>query len=124
MKTLPGINRSGVTLLLSLFVISVASIMLVGILETQASQAAALRNTIDYERALYLAGAGAHAALAELEADAAWTAGIPATEFPAGSGRTYAATVAAGTGGTIVITGVGTSGAVTRRVQVTIDIDG
>lgn len=114
-------RRRGVTLLLSLFVIAVTSVLLVGILDAQASRAAALRNTIDYERALYLAGAGAHAALAELEQDSDWMKGIAATEFPAGSGNTYAATIGFGSGGSLVITGIGTSGEVTRRLEVTID---
>jgi membrane-associated protease RseP (regulator of RpoE activity) len=84
----------------------------------------AVRNTTDYEVALYLAGAAVHHALAEVEQNPTWTTGIPATEFPAGSGRTYSATIAAGLDNTIIVTGVGTAGATTRRLEVTVSTQG
>jgi hypothetical protein len=108
----------GMALLVCLFVMTLASTSLVGILGSMTAEFAALRNTVDYERALYLAGAGAHHALAELEADSSWTAGIGNT--PASGTQYYSATVAP-QGDGIIVTGVGVSGNVTRRVAVTVD---
>jgi hypothetical protein len=96
---------------------TLASLSLLGVLNSLTSQMAARRNTVDYERALYLAGAGAHAALAELEADSSWLTGISSTSF---GGGTYSATVTDQGNGTRLVTGTGVSGSVTRKVQVTI----
>ena len=60
-------SRSGTALLVCLFVVSMLVAMLVAILDTETSKLSAMRNTADYEKALYLAGAGVHQALAELE---------------------------------------------------------
>ena len=111
-------------LLVCLFVVAVTSALLVGVLDTCTTQYSAIRNTTDYDAAQYLAGAAVHHALAELELDASWVAGIPSTEFPPGSGRAYSATVAAGVGGTVVVTGVGTAGTTTRRLEATVSIGG
>jgi hypothetical protein len=111
-------------LLVCLFVVGVTSALLVGILDTCTTQYSAVRNSTDYEAALYLAGAAVHHALAELEQDPSWNAGIPATQFPPGSGRTYSATLAPGSGSSIIITGVGTAGVVTRRVEATVSTEG
>lgn len=111
-------------LLVCLFVVGVTSALLVGILNTCTVQYSAVRNSTDYEAALYLAGAAVHHALAELEQDANWMTGIPATEFPAGSGRTYSATIVPGTGSTVIITGIGTAGTTTRRLEVTVSLEG
>lgn len=111
-------------LLVCLFVVAVTSALLVGVLDTCTVQYSAIRNTIDYEAAQYLAGAAVNHALAELELDASWTAGIPSTEFPPGSGRTYSATVAPGAGNTLIVTGVGSAGGTTRRLEATISIGG
>jgi hypothetical protein len=81
----------------------------------------AVRHTLSYERALYLAGAGAHHALAELEADSTWRTGIPSIEFPAGSGSTYSATAVDAGAGVVIVTGIGTTGGVTRKVQLTVE---
>lgn len=108
------------TLLICVFVIGLSSLILIGMFKSSTAQLAALRNTAEYERALYLAGAAAHQALAELEQNANWSAGISPTEFPAGSGHTYSATIVDIGGGEVVITGVGVSGSVTRRIQVTV----
>jgi len=108
-------------LLLCLFVMVLTSVLLVGLLGTATSQLTAVRNTADYERALYLAGAAVHHALAEIEADPSWRGDISSTEFPAGSGNTYTASAVDGAGNTVVITGSGTAGSVTRKLEVTID---
>ena len=114
------IQRRGMSLLVCLFVIGITSILLVGILQTAMVQMSAVRNTADYDRALYLAGAAVHQALAEIEADQSWLGTISSTELPAGSGNTYSATTSSGTGSTVVITGVGNTATVTRNLQVTI----
>jgi hypothetical protein len=114
-----GNSRPAMALLVCLFVMTLASSSLVGVLGSMTAELAALRNTVDYERALYLAGAGAHHALAELEADASWTTGISNTP-PTGS-QYYSATVAPQANGTVIVTGVGVSNGITRRVAVTVD---
>lgn len=109
----------GMALLVCLFVMTLASTTLVGVLGAMTAELVALRNTADFERALYLAGAGAHSALAELELNPTWILGIPNTP-PSGT-QYYSATVAPQVDGTIIVTGTGVSGSVTRRVAVTID---
>lgn len=113
-------HRSGMSMLLCLFTLSLTSMILVGMLGSQTIQLSAHRNVADYERALYLAGAGAHHALTEIENNSSWLGTIPSTEFPAGSGTTYSAVAVTGAGGTVVVTGTGVAGDVTRRIQVTI----
>jgi hypothetical protein len=111
----------GAALLVCIFVMAMCTAVVVAVLETEMLQMTAVRHTRSYEKALYLAGAGAHHALAELEADSTWRTGIPNTEFPAGSGDTYSATAADGGGGMVIVTGVGTAGGVTRKVQLTVE---
>ena len=106
---------------MTIFVVSIITVLVVSVYEMQLAQWAAVRNTGDYERALYLAGAAVHHALAEIESDADWRDGIASTEYPAGSGQTYSATVVEIAGGMVVVTGSGTTGEVTRKLQVTID---
>lgn len=114
--------RRGGALLVALFVMMMSTLVIISIFEIQMLAATAARNTGDYERAGYLAGAAAHHACAELEANAAWRTGIPATEFPVGSGNSYSATVVDGsTANEAVITAAGTAGSVTRTIQVTVD---
>lgn len=118
---LPSRKRHGVALLICLFIISMTSMLLVGVLDTQIGQWAALRNTIDYERATYLAGAGVYHCLAELENDPSWQVGVAKTEFPPGSSGSYAADVRMAEDGTVIVTATGTSGDVVRRLQVTVE---
>ncbi len=108
-------------LLVCLFVMLITSFILVGMLDTARSQMAAVRNTADYERALYLAGAGVHHAVAEIEADPSWRDDTGTIEFPSGSGNTYQAKAGDGVSGTIVIKSVGIAGDVTRTLQVTLE---
>ena len=108
-------------MLMALFVVSLITVMVVSVYEMQLARWAAVRNTSDYERALYLAGAAVHHAMAEIEQDTDWRDGISPTEFPAGSGQIYSATVVDTAGGMVVVTGTGTAGAVSRKLQVTID---
>ena len=122
-------RRRGMALMLALFVMAVTTMIVITILDTQTLQYAALRNTIDYDRARYLAEAGIQHALSTLEIDydqgeiSGFT--IAATQFPAGSGNTYQATVGpVQADGTRVVTGLGTAGTFTRRLEILIKMGG
>ena len=115
-------RQQGTALLICLFVMTIASLAVLGVLGSVTSQMAAQRNTLEYEKALYLAGAGVHHAIAELEADPSWTTGIPNT--PSTGSEYYSATLTPQGDGSIVITGVGVAGSVTRRLEVTVDFNG
>lgn len=117
-------RRRGAALLVCLFIVTVTAALVIGAWDRQTYQMTALRNTVCYEQALYLAGAGVHHALAELEADPAWRTGVPLTQFPTGSGNTYSATVVDSTGNTVVVTGTGTVAGVTRTLSATVDVGG
>lgn len=110
--------RRGAALLAALFVMSAVSVIVIGILQTETIQFAALRNSVDYDRARYLAEAGMNHALSVLEKDIAWRGTIARTEFPAGSGEFYTAVVIDGVDGTVHVTGTGDAGAFTRTVHV------
>lgn len=76
----------------------------------------ALRNTIEYEQALYLANGGVHHAVAELEANTAWRGTV--------SGTGYTATAVDGSvAGTVDITSTGVAGEVTRHLQSTVQVN-
>ena len=113
-------TRRGAALLASMFVMSAISMIVIGILQTETVQFAALRNTIDYDRARYLAEAGMNHGLSKLETDISWRGSINRTEFPAGSGEFYQALVENGVGGTVVVTGAGAVGDFARTVQVVV----
>ena len=111
-------RRHGAALLMSLFVIFFVTMILVNVFDTETLQFSALRNAVDYERALYLAGAAVHHAMAQLETTPAWRGSITDGSYPADD--TYQATAANGVGNNVVITGVGVAGNVTRRLQATV----
>lgn len=90
--------------------------VVVAVLDTQTMQFMALNNTLDYDRARYLAEAGMNHALSILEQDITFRGTITQADFPAGSGNSYQATVQDGLDGTIRILAAGTSGNFTRRV--------
>lgn len=113
-------KRRGVALLLTVFVSAVASLILLGLLQSSRSQVSALQNTVDYERAQNLAGAGVHHAIAQLQQKPNFKGSIKSTQFPRRSGFFYSATVEEVAPDTMLITGEGRSGAVTRRIQVTV----
>jgi len=96
------------------------SAIVVSMLDAEMLRLTALRNASNYDRALYLAGAAVHHALAELEADPTWRTGVSSSDFPAGSGGAYTASVADSATNTVVITADGTSGGVTRKLTVTV----
>lgn len=114
--------RRGVALLMTVFVAAITATVLLGIITTSRAQVTALQNTVDYERAQQLAGAGVHHALATLLQNPAFAGTIPSTEFPRGSGLRYSAEVRRTSPDTVIVTGVGVSGDVTRRLEVTVRI--
>lgn len=113
-------SRSGAALLASMFVMSAVSLIVIGILRTESIQFAALRNTIDYDRARYLAEAGMNHGISKLETDISWRGTIRRTEFPARSGEFYQAMAEDGVNGTVIVTGMGEAGDFSRTVQVVV----
>jgi hypothetical protein len=107
--------------LVCVFAVAITTVVVVSMIDTQTIQMTALRHTLQYEQALYLAGAAVQHAMALVENDPSLSPpfGLGPTEFPAGSGNTYQAQVAA-SGADLVITGSGTSGGITRHLQATI----
>jgi type II secretory pathway component PulK len=114
----------GAAFMLALFVMAVCSLLIISILDTQTYQYSALRNTMDYDRARYLAEAGLQHALAFLEQDITWRAGLNNVEFPSGSGMTYSVVAADGANGTVVVTSTGNAGDFARRLQITLKMGG
>ena len=80
---------------------------------------AALRNSIEYEQALYQANAGVQHVLSQLETDVNWRGTATAGSYPA-SGSYSATAVNGAISGTVDVTATGVAGATTRRVQATI----
>jgi Tfp pilus assembly protein PilX len=111
--------RPGIALLLCLFVLSIVTVWVVNIFQSATVYQSALRNTIEYEQALYLANAGVHHAVAELENNLAWRGTVTAGSYPASG--SYSATAANGVApGTVDITSTGVAGGATRRLQSTV----
>jgi Tfp pilus assembly protein PilX len=105
--------RRGAALMITMFMIFLVTILVVNILDTETLEMAAVRNSIDHEKALYLANAGFHAALAELEAAPAWRGAVTSGSYP--SDDTYTAT-AVDAGVMVTITARGASGGIIRTV--------
>jgi Tfp pilus assembly protein PilX len=112
-------RRPAVALLLCLFVLSLVSLWVVAMFQSATVYQSALRNTIEYEQALYQANAGVHHAVAELESNLAWRGTVTAGSYPA-SGSYSATAVNGATAGTVDITSTGVSGGATRRLQATV----
>ena len=112
--------RRGVALLMALFVMTLASTLVVAMLDSQTMRYAALRNTKNWDEARYLAEAGLNDALARLEKDIDWREGILATEFPVGGGSTYSVRVSDGPDGTVELSALGSAGNFTRHLHATI----
>jgi type II secretory pathway component PulK len=113
----PG--RRGIALLICLFVLSLITVWTVDMLESASVYQSALRNSIEYEQALYQANAGVQDVLAQLEADISWRSTVTAGGYPASG--SYSATATNGSvTGTVDVTSTGVAGATTRRVQATI----
>ena len=116
-----SVRRRATALLVCIFVMAITTVIVLSMIDTQTLRMTALRNTQQYEQSLYLAGAAVHHAIAQVEDDPDLTPpfSIGPVEFPIGSGSNYQADVVAASGD-LVITGSGTSGNVTRYLQVTI----
>jgi Tfp pilus assembly protein PilX len=112
-------RRPAVALLLCLFILSLVSVWVVSMFQSATVYQSALRNTIEYEQALYLANAGVHHAVAELENDLNWRGTVSGGSYPA-SGSYSATAVNGATAGTVDITSNGVAGAATRRLQATV----
>ena len=107
-------------MMVAIFTMVVVSGIVIAVLDTTMLEYAANRNTLAWDKARYMAEAGAQHACAMLEADSAWRTGIPATEFPTGSGCTYSVTAVDGANSTIIVTATGTAGGVTRYLTLTL----
>jgi Tfp pilus assembly protein PilX len=116
-----GPRQSGVALLLCIFVLAIITVWLVDMLNSQTVYQSALRNTIEYEQALYLANAGIHHAVAELETSTSWRGTVTAGSYPA-SGSYSATAVDGATSGTVDVTSTGVAGETTRRLQATVQV--
>ncbi|MBX3434109.1 MAG: hypothetical protein KF847_12370 [Pirellulales bacterium] len=112
--------RRGMALVLAMFIVIVSSITTVAVMETLTSEIAALNNAVAYERALYLANAGVHAAAAELEADATWRGTLTEGLFPADDA--YTVTAVSGANSTVTVTAQGAAGSVVRTVVAVIEL--
>jgi Tfp pilus assembly protein PilX len=112
-------RSGGIALLLCLFVLSIITVWTVNMYESASVYQSALRNTIEYEQALYLANAGVHHALAQLESNVTWRGTVTAGSYPA-SGSYSATAVNGATAGTVDVTSTGVSGGTTRRLSATI----
>jgi Tfp pilus assembly protein PilX len=112
-------GRRGVALLVCLFVLSIVSVWVVNMFQSATVYQSALRNTVEYEQALYLANAGVHHAVAELEQDTSWRGTVSAGSYPA-SGSYSATAVNGALAGTVDVTSTGVAGEATRRLQATV----
>ena len=110
-----------IALLFCLFVIFIVTLMLVNILSTTTLQLSAVRNTIEYERALYLANAGVHHAVALLESDSSWRGTVSEGSYPGDD--TYSATAVDGMNPyTVVVNSTGVAGETSRKVMAVIEL--
>lgn len=103
-----------------MFILTIVVLMVVNVVDTTTLELSALRNSMDYERALYLANAGIHHAAAEIEADNAWRGTITDGAYPADN--SYFAEAVDGPGSTVIVTSSGVAGDVIRNVQATIEL--
>ena len=115
-------RRRGIALLICLFVLSLVTVWVVDMLESASIYQSALRNTIEYEQALYQANAGVHHALAQLESDVSWRGTVSAGSYPA-SGSYSATAVTGAAAGTVDITSNGVAGDTTRRLMSTVQVN-
>ena len=112
-------KQPGIALLVCLFVLSIVSVWTVDMLESASVYQSALRNTIEYEQALYQANAGVHHVLAQLEANVTWRGTVTGGSYPASG--SYSTTAANGVvAGTVDVTSTGVAGETTRRLSATI----
>ncbi len=113
-------TRRGAALMFAMFIMAFMTLMVVNVLDTTTLELSALRNGMDYQRALFLANAGVHEAAAQLEADDTWIGTITNGAYPADD--TYEAVAVAGANYTVIVTSKGVAGNATRTVQATIEL--
>jgi Tfp pilus assembly protein PilX len=113
-------SRRGAALVFCMFILTIVVLMVVNVVDTTTLELSALRNSMDYERALYLANAGIHHAAAQIEADTAWRGTITDGAYPADD--TYFAEAVDGPASTVIVTSSGVAGDVTRNIQATIEL--
>jgi Tfp pilus assembly protein PilX len=118
--TRPPARRRGAAMIVCLFIIFIVTTLVVSILDTETLELSAMRNAMDYERALALANAAVHHAAAELEAAPAWRGTVTDGSYPAND--TYQGTAVSGSGNTVVVTGRGVAGSITRTITATIEL--
>lgn len=120
-------TRRAMALMMALFVMTVCSMIVVTILDTQTLQFTALRNTMDYDRARYLAESGVQHALAFLEDDYDLIGvdkyDIPWTDAPDANSQ-YMADLSEGDPGIVIIAAQGRSGSFTRRLEIAVKMGG
>ncbi|MCA9123231.1 MAG: hypothetical protein H6822_28190 [Planctomycetaceae bacterium] len=120
-------KRRGAALMMALFVMTICTMLVITILDTQTLQFTALRNTVDYDRARYLAESGIQHALAFIEQDYDLIGidkyDVPWTNAP-DSNSQYMADLSEGGNGTVIIAAQGRSGNFTRRLEITIKMGG
>lgn len=102
-----------------MFFICIVTLMAVNVYDSITAETSALRNSLDYDRALYLANAGVHHAAALIEATPTWRSTVTDGSYPAND--TYTATAVDGSNNTIVVTAKGVSGGMTRTVTATLE---
>jgi Tfp pilus assembly protein PilX len=113
--------RRGAALMICMFFIFLTTLLVVNVLDTVTIDLSATRNSMDYDRALYLASAGVHAVAAELEANVTWRGTLVEGAYPAND--TYSATAIDGAqAGTVVVTSRGVSGSITRTISASLQL--
>lgn len=112
--------RQGAALVFCMFVLTLTTLMVVNVIDATTLELSALRNSMDYERALYLANAGVHHIAATIEADNDWRGTITDGAYPADD--TYFAEAVDGPSSTIIVTSTGIAGDVSRNIQATIEL--
>ena len=103
-----------------LFIVFIVTLLVVNMLDTLTLELSSIRNNIDYERALYLANAGVHAAAVELEANPSWRGTLIDGAYP--SDDSYQASAVDGAIGQPVVTSRGVAGSVTRTIVATFEL--
>ncbi len=113
-------SRRGAALVICMFFVFIVTTLVVAIFDTETIELSAVRNSIDYERALYLANAGVHAAAAELEVAPTWRGTVASGSFPMDD--SYTATAVDGANHTVTVSAQGSSGGVIRTVTAVIEL--
>jgi Tfp pilus assembly protein PilX len=113
-------DRRGAALMMCLFIIFIVTLLVVNMLDTLTLELSSIRNNIEYERALYLANAGVHAAAVQLENNPTWRGTLTDGAYP--SDDAYQATAVDGVMGQAIVTSRGVAGSVTRTVVATFEL--